>query len=60
MSKNKNTNDIAYSIGASKRIVPLYIVLTQLKTLTAVGIATKKVITEKTLAAVLEIPETNM
>ena len=44
---NRNTNPIAYSIGLAKLIEPLYIVLTQLKTLTAVGIATPKVAIEK-------------
>jgi hypothetical protein len=34
-------------MGVVKEIDPLYIVLTQLKTLTAVGIATAKVIIEK-------------
>jgi hypothetical protein len=35
-------------------------VLTQLKTLTAVGIATIKVITEKYIAEVSDIPATNI
>ena len=47
-------------MGVSSRIEPLYIVLTQLKTLIAVGMATPKVANEKKMAEASEMPATNM
>src|SRR4030067_594505 len=50
----------AYSMGDSKVIDPRYIVASQLKTLIAVGMATEYVRREKMIAAVPDIPVTNM
>ena len=41
---------MAYSMGVSKLTEPLYMVAVQLKTLTAEGIATAKLISENTRA----------
>ena len=49
-------NPIAYSIGVSHEIDPLYIVAVQLKTLTADGIATRKLRIEKISAAYTDWP----
>src|SRR5258708_38037233 len=51
---------IAYSIGVSHEIEPLYMVAVQLKTLTAEGIATRKLRIENTSAAYTDSPATNM
>src|SRR2546421_10582021 len=51
---------MAYSIGVSHEIDPLYIVAVQLKTLTADGIATRKLRIEYTSAAYTDSPATNM
>src|SRR5437867_12704686 len=51
---------MAYSIGVSHEIEPLYIVAVQLKTLTADGIATRKLRIENTSAAYTDWPATNM
>src|SRR2546425_9711937 len=51
---------IAYSIGASYEIEPLYIVAVQLKTFTADGMATKKLKNEKIIPAYGDWPLTNM
>jgi len=53
-------NANAKSNGTWISIEPLYRVATQLNTLTAVGIATKKVKMEKIIAAGPLIPEVNM
>src|SRR5436190_11830656 len=53
-------NPNAYSIGVSQDTDPLYIVAVQLKTLTADGIATRKLSTEKIIAAYTDWPATNM
>ena len=42
-----NKKDKAYSIGVVNEMLPLYIVRIQLKTFTAEGMATEKVIAEK-------------
>src|SRR4029077_475713 len=51
---------MAYSIGVSHEIEPLYIVAVQLKTLTADGIATRKLRIEKISAEYTDCPATNM
>src|SRR5262245_43831776 len=50
----------AYSIGVSHEIAPRYIVAVQLKTLTAEGIATRKLRAEKMSAAYTDSPAMNM
>ena len=59
MAKRKR-KDRAYSIGAASRIEPLYIVASQLKTLTAEGIATEKVRAEKIMFISPDWPLVNM
>src|SRR6267378_1315074 len=51
---------MAYSIGVSHEIDPLYIVAVQLKTFTAEGIATRKLRIEKISAAYTDSPAMNM
>src|SRR5437016_6493215 len=51
---------IAYSIGASYEIEPLYMVAVQLKTFTADGMATRKLKNEKIIPAYGDWPLTNM
>ena len=51
---------MAYSIGVCHEIEPLYSVAVQLKTLTADGIATRKLRNEKISAAYTDCPATNM
>src|SRR4030065_2285220 len=57
---NRKMKVRANSMGDSKVRDPLYIVAIQLKTLTAVGMATEKVRREKMIAAVPDMPVTNM
>src|SRR5712691_7602735 len=57
---NSPMNPIAYSIGVSHATEPLYIVAVQLKTLTADGIATRKLRMENIRAAYTDSPATNM
>src|SRR5437667_12816533 len=51
---------MAYSIGVSHEIDPLYIVAVQLKTFTAEGIATRTLRIEKISAAYTDSPAVNM
>ena len=51
---------MANSIGGSILIEPLYIVAIQLKTLTPLGMATRKVRSEKTIRAVSLMPLVNI
>ena len=51
---------IAYSIGVSKDIEPLYMVAVQLNILIADGTATTIVRNENTIPAYIDWPETNM
>ena len=48
---NSIRNEIAYSIGVSSEMLPLYMVASQLNTLTPDGIATRNVSAEKTTVA---------
>ena len=57
---NRNRNDNAYSIGAASSIDPLYMVASQLKTLTADGIATLNVSAEKIMLVIPDCPDVNM
>src|SRR6476660_6168536 len=57
---NSPMNPNAYSIGVSHDTDPLYMVAVQLKTLTADGIATRKLRIEKISAAYTDSPATNM
>src|SRR6266699_2940238 len=57
---NRPMKPSAYSIGASNEIEPLYKVAVQLKTLTADGIATRKLSSEKIIPAYGDWPLTNM
>src|SRR4030067_3597384 len=57
---NRKMKVRANSMGDSKVRDPLYIVAIQLKTLTAGGMATEKVRREKMIAAVPDMPVTNM
>src|SRR5579884_3994145 len=56
---NRPMNPYAYSIGVSHDTEPLYIVAVQLKTLTADGIATRKLRIEKIIAEYTDSPATN-
>ncbi len=53
-------NPMAYNIGASRLIEPLYIVATQLKSLIAVGTPTNIVMTENKSPANSDCPLTNI
>src|SRR5688572_9236384 len=57
---NRPMKPMAYNIGVSHEIAPLYIVAVQLKTLMADGTATTKLRIEKTSAAYTDWPATNM
>src|SRR5438445_12576228 len=57
---NRPMKPTAYSIGVSHEIDPLYIVAVQLNTLTADGIATRKLRMEKISAEYTDSPATNM
>src|SRR6476659_1065672 len=57
---NRPMKPYAYSIGVSHDTAPLYMVAVQLKTLTADGIATRKLRIEKMSAEYTDSPATNM
>src|SRR3954470_11906679 len=59
-SVNNPMKPMAYSIGVSHEIEPLYIVAVQLNTFTADGMATRKLRIEKIIAAYTDSPATNM
>ena len=56
----RKIKDRAYNMGGFRSIEPLYMVPTQLKTFTALGMATIKVKSEKDQIATRLIPEVNM
>src|SRR5215471_3267334 len=56
---NRPMKPYAYNIGVSHETDPLYSVAVQLNTLTADGIATKKLRIENTIPAYVDCPATN-
>jgi hypothetical protein len=58
--EKRKINARAYNIGGSSEIDPLYKVAVQLKTLIALGIATRKVRSEKTNWPLSLIPTANI